>query len=148
MQSPSSVMGGKLYAVKTYVKASGGCSAPAIKADKAGIGEMRFRQLGQTPEAASNTRTAQIMIRHPNNSGLQMHQVTRLNIPPFFLHSLKVWQEDELLLAMEGSISISEDPNIRFTYVPDNSSSLRGLKWSIRPATGSAAVGRQQAWNQ
>ena len=38
---------GKLYAVKTYVKASGGCSAPAIKAEKAGIGEMRFRQLEQ-----------------------------------------------------------------------------------------------------
>jgi len=116
---------GKLYAVKTYVKASGGCSAPTIKADKAGIGEMRFRQLGQTPEAESNTRTAQIMIRHPNNSGLQMDQVTRLYVPPFFVHSLKVWQGDELLLAMEGSISISEDPNIRFTYVPDSSSSLR-----------------------
>jgi sulfur-oxidizing protein SoxY len=116
---------GKLYAVKTYVKASGGCSVPAIKADKAGIGEMRFRQLEQTPEAESNTRTAQIMIRHPNNSGLQMDQVTRLYIPPFFVHSLKVWQGDELLLAMEGSISISEDPNIRFTYVPDSSSSLR-----------------------
>jgi sulfur-oxidizing protein SoxY len=116
---------GKLYAVRTYVKASGGCSAPTIKADKTGIGEMRFRQLAQTPEAASNTRTAQIMIRHPNNSGLQMDQVTRLYIPPFFVHSLKVWQGDRLLLAMEGSISISEDPNIRFTYVPDNSSSLR-----------------------
>ena len=25
----------------------------------------------------------------------------------------------------QGGISISEDPNIRFTYVPDNSSSLR-----------------------
>jgi sulfur-oxidizing protein SoxY len=65
------------------------------------------------------------MIRHPNNSGLQMDQVTRLYIPPFFVHSLKVWQGDQLLLAMEGSISISEDPNIRFTYVPDSSSSLR-----------------------
>jgi sulfur-oxidizing protein SoxY len=94
---------GKLYVVKTYVKASGGCSAPAVKSDRTNIGEMRFRQLGQTPDAESNTRTAQIMIRHPNNSGLQMDQVTRLYIPPFFVHSLKVWQGDELLLlAMEG----------------------------------------------
>src|SRR3984893_710806 len=116
---------GKLYVVKTYVKASGGCSAPAVKSDRTNIGEMRFRQLGQTPDAESKTRTAQIMMRHPNNSGLKREQVTRLYIPPFFVHSLKVWQGDELLLAMEGSISISEDPNIRFTYVPDNSSSLR-----------------------
>ncbi len=116
---------GKLYVVKTYVKASGGCSAPTVKADKTNIGEMRFRQLPETSEAASNTRTAQLMIRHPNNSGLQMDQVTRLYIPPFFVQELKIWQGDELLLAMEGGISISEDPNIRFTYVPDGSNSLR-----------------------
>jgi sulfur-oxidizing protein SoxY len=115
----------KLFVVKTYVKASGGCSAPAVKIEKTGIGEMRFRQFAKSAEAASDTRTAQIMIRHPNNSGLQMDQVTRFYIPAFFVQSLKVWQGEELLLAMEGSISISEDPNIRFTYVPDNSSSLR-----------------------
>src|ERR1700736_6344198 len=70
---------GKLYVVKTYVKASGGCSAPAVKnADKAGFGQMRFRQFAQPAEAAAtNMREAQIMIRHPNNSGLQMDQVTR-----------------------------------------------------------------------
>jgi sulfur-oxidizing protein SoxY len=116
---------GKLYVVKTHVKASGGCSAPAVKADKINIGEMRFRQFTRSAEEASNTRTAQLMIRHPNNSGLQMDQITRLYIPPFFVGSLKVWQGDELLLAMEGGISISEDPNIRFTYVLDGSGSLR-----------------------
>ena len=115
---------GKLYVVKTYVKASGGCSAPAVKADKINIGEMRFRQFTRSEEA-SNTRTAQLMIRHPNNSGLQMDQITHHYIPPFFVGSLKVWQGDELLLAMEGGISISEDPNIRFTYVLDGSGSLR-----------------------
>jgi sulfur-oxidizing protein SoxY len=116
---------GKLYVVKTYVKASGGCSAPAVKADRANIGEMRFRHLASSAEDASNTRTAQLMIRHPNNSGLQMDQITRLYIPPFFVGALKIWQGDGLLLEMEGGISISEDPNIRFTYVPDGSRSLR-----------------------
>ena len=38
---------------------------------------------------------------------------------------MKVWQGDELLLAMEGSIAISEDPNIRFTYVPNGAKSFR-----------------------
>src|ERR1700730_7939768 len=118
---------GKLYVVKTYVKASGGCSAPAIKnADKTGIGQMRFRQFAKSADVAgSNLREAQIMIRHPNNSGLQMDQVTRLYLPAFFVHSLKVWQGGDLLLAMEGSISISEDPNIRFTYVPNTAKSFR-----------------------
>jgi sulfur-oxidizing protein SoxY len=36
---------GMLYVINTYVKASGGCSAPASKnTEKANIGEMRFRQ--------------------------------------------------------------------------------------------------------
>jgi hypothetical protein len=62
---------------------------------------------------------------------MREHNSCRRSAHPFggkwfpAMHSLKVWQGDQLLLAMEGSISISEDPNIRFTYVPDNSSSLR-----------------------
>jgi sulfur-oxidizing protein SoxY len=112
---------GKLYVTKTYVKASGGCSAPAAKnADEARsrLGQMRYRQFtrpGQGP--VSGVREAQVMIGHPNNSGLQMNQVTQLYIPAFFVNELRLWQDDGLVLAMEGGISISEDPNIRFTYV-------------------------------
>ena len=61
---------GKLYMVKTYVKASGGCSAPAAKnADEAKgrLGQMRYRQFGKAGEGpASGAREAQIMIGHPN----------------------------------------------------------------------------------
>jgi sulfur-oxidizing protein SoxY len=110
---------GKLYVVKTYVKASGGCSAPAIKnAEQAGLGQLRFRQFAK-PADADSRREAQIMIRHPNHSGLQMDQISRLYIPAYFVESVKVWQGDELVLAMEGSIAISEDPNIRFTFAPN-----------------------------
>jgi sulfur-oxidizing protein SoxY len=117
---------GKLYVVKTYVKASGGCSAPAAKiADRAGIGQMRFRQFAKAADgAATNLREAQIMIRHPNNSGLQMDQITRHYLPAYFVHTVKIWQGEELLLAVESSISISEDPNFRFTYLPNNAKSF------------------------
>jgi sulfur-oxidizing protein SoxY len=120
---------GRLYATKIYVKASGGCSAPAAKnADesKVSLGQMRFRQFPRAPEAPmSGAREAQIMIRHPNNSGLQMDQVTHLYIPAFFINELRVWQDDKLILAMEGGISISEDPNIRFTYIPSGAARFR-----------------------
>ena len=59
------------------------------------------------------------MLRHPQNSGLQLDQLTRLYIPPFFIENLKVWQGDDLLLALDGGISISEDPNLRFNYRPN-----------------------------
>ena len=120
---------GTLFMTKTYVKASGGCSAPAAKnADeaKARLGQMRFRQFTKPADGPQNgAREAQIMIGHPNNSGLQMDQVTRLYVPAFFINQLRVWQDDTLVLAMEGGISISEDPNIRFTYVPNGARRLR-----------------------
>ena len=116
---------GKLYGVKAYVKASGGCSAPAASnsdATKATIGQMRFRTFradaGELPEA-------QFMMRHPQNSGLQMDQLTRLYIPPFFVGTLKIWQGNDLVLAMDGGIAISEDPNIRFNYKPNGAASFR-----------------------
>ena len=120
---------GKLYMTKTYVKASGGCSAPAAKnavEATARLGQMRYRQFARTGQGpASGAREAQVMIGHPSHSGLQMDQVTQLYIPAFFVNELRLWQDDSLVLAMEGGISISEDPNIRFTYVSNGAKRFR-----------------------
>jgi sulfur-oxidizing protein SoxY len=120
---------GKLYVTKTYVKASGGCSAPAAKnAEEARsrLGQMRYRQFARSGQGpVSGAREAQIMVGHPSHSGLQMDQVTQLYIPAFFVNELRLWQDDSLVLAMEGGISISEDPNIRFTYVSNGAKRFR-----------------------
>jgi sulfur-oxidizing protein SoxY len=120
---------GRLYMTKTFVKASGGCSAPAAKnaeEAKARLGQIRFRQFAKPSDGPqSGAREAQIMIGHPNNSGLQMDQVTRLSIPAFFVNELRIWQDDTLVLAVQGGISISEDPNIRFSYVPNGAKRVR-----------------------
>jgi sulfur-oxidizing protein SoxY len=120
---------GQLYVVKTYVKASGGCAAPAAKnADEAAatLGQMKFRQFAKlTDGPASAPREAQIMIRHPNNSGLQRDQVSLLYIPAYFVDELKVWQGDALLFSMEGGISVSEDPNFRFDFRPNGAATFR-----------------------
>jgi sulfur-oxidizing protein SoxY len=139
---------GKLYMVKTFVKAAGGCSAPAAKDAsevQANLGEMRFRQFAPDATASATApREAQLMIRHPNNSGLQMDQVTHLYVPAFFIDDLKVWQGDDLVFAMEGGISISENPSIRFAYTPNGAASFRARAADIDkhvfkgewPATG------------
>ena len=120
---------GKLYVSTTYIKASGGCSAPTAKNAEqanANVGQMRFRHFAKSGDGpASGPREAQIMIRHPNNSGLQRDQVTLLYIPVFFIKELRVRQGDQLVLAMEGGISISEDPNIRFSYLPNGATSFQ-----------------------
>ncbi len=116
---------GQLYGVKAYVKASGGCSAPAASnsdATRAMLGQMKFRTFRADAAAPPE---AQLMLRHPQNSGLQMDQLTRLYIPPFFIDKLKIWQGDALVMTMEGGIAISEDPNIRFDYAPNGAASFR-----------------------
>ena len=119
----------KLYVVKTHVKASGGCSAPAAKnADEAtaNVGQMQFRELGKpTDGPVSRPREAQIVIRHPNNSGLQRDQVSLLYIPANFVERLRVWQGDALLFSVEAGISISENPSFRFTYVPNGATMFK-----------------------
>jgi len=116
---------GKLYSVKSYVKASGGCSAPSASnpdAAKSALGQMKFRAF---PPVAGALPEAQIMLRHPQNSGLQMDQLTRLYVPPFFVETLEVWQGEDLVLALDGGIAISEDPNLRFNYRPNGSENFR-----------------------
>ena len=65
------------------------------------------------------------MIRHPNNSGMQMDQVTRLYVPAHFVSTVRIWQGDDLLLAVESGISISENPEFRFDYRPNGATAFR-----------------------
>jgi sulfur-oxidizing protein SoxY len=117
------VSDGKLYAVAKFVKASGGCSAPAAKNPGealADLGEMRFRWFdeaaaGKAPQS-DGLLEDQLMIRHPNNSGLQMDQITRTYTPAFFVRDLSVKVGNDLLFRMLGGISISENPSFRFIY--------------------------------
>jgi sulfur-oxidizing protein SoxY len=136
---------GKLYMVKTFVKASGGCSAPAAKNEeeaKNHLGQMKYRQFAAIDQGRANgKREAQIMIGHPNNSGLQMDQITHLYIPAFFIDELQLWQDNSPVLSMEGGISISEDPNIRFTYV---SNGARTFRAEARDTSGHVF---QKEWN-
>lgn len=109
---------GKLYMTSRFVKASGGCSAPASKdAEEAAksLGKMKIRTAFKDPEAAA-LQEAEIMIKHPNNSGLQMDQVTGLYTPAHFVDKLEVRTGDKLVFTMTGGISISENPHFRFSY--------------------------------
>ena len=59
---------GQLYASQQFVKAAGGCSAPAAEGDGE-VDPARHDALSSVPPAAdadADRREAQIMIRHPN----------------------------------------------------------------------------------
>ena len=127
---------GSLRMIKKFVKASGGCSAPALKDEDKSvseIGQLRLRQFAQGDAEAkdyalapndSGAAEAQIMIRHPNYSGLQMDQITMLYIPAQFVHEIALKRGDALVLKMEGGISLSENPSFRFAFRKEGSGDL------------------------
>lgn len=144
---------GSLWMVKTFVKASGGCSAPALKDEDnavASLGQMKLLQFGSDQEtslvpAGSAMIEAQIMVRHPNHSGLQMDQVTMLYIPARFVRLIEVKRGDDLLFKVEGGISLSENPAIRFALRKDGPGALSvhsedtenkvfEKSWPVKPA--------------
>lgn len=114
------------YAMATrYVKASGGCSAPAGKdaeAARANLGRMRMR----IDDAAQTGAPvlAQLMISHPNDSGLAMDQLTRNYAPPHFVRTVEVSYGGKPLLRADVDFSISENPNFRFYFVPGQGDEL------------------------
>ncbi|CAN5315601.1 quinoprotein dehydrogenase-associated SoxYZ-like carrier [soil metagenome] len=110
---------GELHMSRRFVKASGGCSAPASSdadAAAAELGRMKFMLTG-TAEQARPT-PAQLLIRHPNRSGLQMDQVSHLYSPADFIKQVKVSFEGEEIFHAETSFAVSENPSFRFYFVP------------------------------
>jgi sulfur-oxidizing protein SoxY len=117
---------GQLYGVVRFVKASGGCSAPAgtdAQAAAATLGQMRFRVDGDLNGVAPVL--AQLVINHPNHSGLAMDQGTRQFTPPHYVRKFEVSYQGEPVFSGDVDFSISENPNFRFYFVPRGGGELR-----------------------
>ena len=110
---------GTLYMTHRFIKASGGCSAPADKdmaQSMASLGRMKLRVEGAL--APDQPAQAQLMVSHPNSSGLAMNQVTRLYEPAYFVRRIDVSWNGTPVLAAEVDFTISENPNLRFRFTP------------------------------
>jgi len=110
---------GSLFGTERFIKAAGGCSAPAGKslAERlAGKGQMKWRI--DPPADAALPSSVLLMIRHPNNSGLAMDQSTHLYDPAYYVRSVRVTRAGELVLSADVDFSISENPALRFTVRP------------------------------
>lgn len=117
---------GELLMSTRFVKASGGCSAPPGKdpaAALATLGKMRLRVDGAV--AAKQPVLAQLMISHPNHSGLVMDQLTRHFTPAHFVRRIDISYAGTPIMSAEVDFSISENPNFRFWFVPQGEGELR-----------------------
>lgn len=117
---------GQIYMSKKFVKASGGCSAPIgddLDAAMKRLGKMKFRLDKQVNQGEATL--AQLLISHPNITGMQMDQVSRFIKKSHFVDQLKVSFNDKPVLTAKIDIAISSDPNFRFYFVPTKSGELK-----------------------
>jgi sulfur-oxidizing protein SoxY len=128
---------GEHHLVTNFVKAQGGCSAPAASDFALAmerIGSMKFRTVHD--QQASDLLIGQFLLSHPNVTGMQKDQKTQLIRPEHYVKTVKLYQGDTQLMTAEVGFSISEDPSFRFFFRPNGAGELRaevedskGLSW-------------------
>lgn len=120
MHAVAETADGRLFETMRFVKAAGGCSAPVgpdAAAALADLGRMKLRLSGDMASGAP--MQAQLMIRHPNFSGMQMDQLTRMYTPMHYVQTVDVTYDGQPVLHVDGDISLSTDPVIGFAFTPD-----------------------------
>ena len=130
---------GKLHMAKTFIKASGGCSAPIgtdAEAAKARMGKMKFKLEGDKA-VLGQPNPLQLLISHPNITGMQMDQISRVVQPAHYVTDVKVTFDGKPILGVKGDIAVSADPNFRFFFTPSQAGELKaeikdnlGNQWS------------------
>jgi len=118
---------GTLFSDSHYVKAAGGCSAPSATAPDFDAFEPRAKLELLPSGQGESLILAQLMIQHPNSSGLARDQITHLLIPPYFVRQVEVTLDGEPVLRAQLDFTLSKNPNIRFHVRPDGPGELRAL---------------------
>lgn len=117
---------GQLFMATRFVKASGGCSAAPggdVAAMEASMGRMLFRT--DATGAPGQPVAVQWTLSHPNHSGMAMDQLTRQFTPAHYLRSVTLSQGNRTLLTADVDFALSENPSLRFQFVPQGDAPLR-----------------------
>ena len=114
---------GTLHTDSRYVKTSGGCSAPPNRGALQLIGRTQFKL--QAPPRFGEINSAEVTVIHPNDTGFELNQVTVMFIPPHFVRSLRVSYADAPVFDADLDFSVSENPTLRFNFVPPGPGELR-----------------------
>ncbi|HZJ12880.1 MAG TPA: quinoprotein dehydrogenase-associated SoxYZ-like carrier [Methyloceanibacter sp.] len=109
---------GSLHMATKFLAAAGGCAAMQAKdpdADTADMGKMIVRTFPPALES-SPIWAAQVMIKHPNDNGMQLDINTAKFIPARFVKEMTVKRDGDVVFKMDSTFSISTNPNFRFTF--------------------------------
>ena len=119
----SELSNGELHTDSRYVKTSGGCSAPPNRDALHLIGKTMLKLPGELRLEQPNP--ADVTVVHPNDTGFELNQVTVMYIPPHFVRTIQVSYAGRKDFDAELDFSVSENPTLRFNFVPHGKGELR-----------------------
>ena len=119
----SELSNGELHMDSRYVKTSGGCSAPPNRDGLNLLGKTVLKVSDRVRLEAPTT--ADVTVVHPNDTGFELNNVTVMFIPPHFVRSIKVSYASRRVFDAELDFSVSENPTLRFNFVPHGAGELR-----------------------
>ena len=119
----SELSNGELHTDSRYVKTSGGCSAPPNRGALHLIGKTMLKVTGEL--RPGELTAAEVTVVHPNDTGFELNQVTVMYIPPHFVRSIAVRFAQQLIFEADLDFSVSENPMLRFNFVPKGPGELR-----------------------
>lgn len=114
---------GELHVDSRYVKTSGGCSAPPNRDAPHLVGRTLLKVAGEP--RPGETATADVTVIHPNDTGFELNHQTVMFIPPHFVRSIKVSYAGRPVFEADMDFSVSENPTLRFHFVPHGPGELR-----------------------
>jgi sulfur-oxidizing protein SoxY len=137
----SELSNGELHTDSRYVKTSGGCSAPPNREALHLIGRTMLKVAGEV--RMDQPVTADVTVVHPNDTGFELNQVTVMYIPPHFVRSIRVSYDKRKVFDAELDFSLSENPTLRFNFVPHGKGELRAEVTDTKDGqfVGTLAVG-------
>jgi sulfur-oxidizing protein SoxY len=111
---------GSVWMSTSTIIAAGGCSSPGPKlaSELAKTGKMKFK-VDDVIEP-DKPAMAQLMIHHPNFSGLALD-----GREAYFVKEVKVFYGDKMVMQADIDFTISENPNFRFYFKPQDKAELR-----------------------
>ncbi|HEY8119630.1 MAG TPA: quinoprotein dehydrogenase-associated SoxYZ-like carrier [Methylophilaceae bacterium] len=111
---------GKLYMSVIQIRAAGGCGG-TVDNDEAAIrataGKIKLNV--ESPVTFGQPTPATFIIKHPMRTGLQRDLVSQGYVPAFYIQKAAFTYNGKPVMAVDIGVGTSEDPYMRFDFVPD-----------------------------
>jgi sulfur-oxidizing protein SoxY len=127
---------GRFYMNATPIRASGGCGGMIAGDESAAMASAgKMKMAIEKPSKMGALNHVRLLIKHPMYTGLQRSQESQGFKPAFYINSIEAKYEGKQVMNAFTFIGISEDPNIKFGFIPDKPGTLEVI---IKDSEGKA----------